>query len=386
MTGGGKQKSTSTSEPWGPWQPYLKDVMGQAQEQYQGATPQFWQGTANAGLTPEMQQAIGGIWDRAQAGNPLIPTAQGTVGAVAGGNLVGSNPAYGFLGNMLYGGGQNPALGMAGNLAAQTMGGQNPALQYLTQEASGANVGRNPWLDATFAQAADPIQKRFKETTVPGLQSDYAMAGRYGSNALSQAVGNARGDVMGQMGDLATKIYGGAYGQDRASQLQAMQGLSGAYGQDIQSKIGAGNFLSGIYDTDQQRKLYAAQQMGQLGQQDVSNMLQAAGMAPGMAQADYGDLDRQLQIGQYMQGRGQSEQDLARQRFDYEQNAQRNALTEYAKLIYGMPAASSGTTTQTQTGGGSGIFGSILGGLGSAGSLIAGAPQIGAGFNFLFGR
>jgi len=380
--GGGKTKSTTTSEPWSAWQPYLKEVMSEAQTNYQGGAPTFWQGTANAGLTPEMQAALGGIWNRSQAGNPALAGAQASTGAVASGGMAGANPAYDFLLGQLYGPNGNPAMGYASDLAAGT--GTNPALQYFNAEASGANVGKNPWLDATYKAAVDPLMKTYKESTVPALQSDYAMSGRYGSNAFRTALGNEQDKLGAAAGDLATKIYGGAYDADRNRQMQAMSGLSGAYGQDISSRIAAGQFLQGTYDTDLQRKLYAAQQTGQLGQQDISNMLQAAGMVPGLGQADYADLEQALKVGQYGQARSQAEQDLERQRFDYEQNADNQWLQNYAQMIYGAPLGNFGTQTTTQKTGGGGL-GSILGGVMGIGSMIAGAPQIGAGWNFLFG-
>ena len=78
MGGGGKQTSQQTSEPWSAAQPYLKDVYAQAQQLYQGGAPTFWQGTQKAALTPEMQDAMGGIWNRATgAASRALPRAAG---------------------------------------------------------------------------------------------------------------------------------------------------------------------------------------------------------------------------------------------------------------------------------------------------------------------
>jgi hypothetical protein len=214
------------------------------------------------------------------------------------------------------------------------------------------------------------VLQKYRETDIPALQSDYAMSGRTGSRAHAQALANAKGTVDEQASDLATKIYGGAYGQDRALQAQAAQGLSGAYTSDINARLGAGQFLQGVYDADLQRQLYGAQQLGQIGQQDLSTILSAAQAAPGMAQADYADLDRLLGVGQYTTQRGQSELDLERQRYEYGQQAPYNWLTQYANLIYGNPGSTGyGTSTQTTKGGG-GLFGNLLGSAASLGSLF----------------
>lgn len=389
--GGGKQKSTtsSSSEPWSAAQPYLKDIYTQAQDLYNSGAPEFWGGTANAPLTQQMQDALGGIWNRAAAGTPGLDQAQSMVGGIAGGGAVGTNPAYDFLMGTLYGGNQNPAQGYASDMAANYQG--NPAIQYLQNEASGANVGANPMLNAMFNKAAAPLTEAFNKTTLPGIGSNYALAGRYGSRALTSALGAAQQNVNDQLTNLATNLYGGAYTTDRANQLQAMQGLSQANAQDVSNRLGIGNFMSGIYDQNLQRQLYGAQTLGSLGQQDVSNMLQAAGMVPGLQQAGYGDLNQMMNVGQYLQGRSQSEQDLQRQRYDYGQNEPLNWLQQYAQLIYGNPGSSGafGDRTQTTTQSGGSTFGNILGGVLGAGSFIAGLPSIGAGFSTLgswFGR
>jgi hypothetical protein len=371
MGGGGKQSQTSTAEPWSAAQPYLKDVYSQAQGLYQGGGPQFWGGGANAALTPEMQQAMSGIWNRGMAGDPYLPAAQAGAGGVAGGAAVGANPAYNFLMGNVYGGNQNPAMDYATKLASGVQ--TNPALQYLNAEASGANMGQNPWLEAQYNRAASPMVQQFREATVPALTSDYALTGRYGSRALSSAIGQAQQGVGRQLNDLATGIYGGAYEADRARQAQAAQGLTGAYAQDIQNRLGVGGFLSGIYDQDLARRLQGSQQLGQLGQQDITNMLNAAGMVPQLQAAGYNDLNQAMNVAGMGQQRSQAELDLERQRYEYGQQQPYNWLQNYAQLIYGNPGSQTGfgTTTQTARGGGGGLFGQIMGGLSSAASIAS---------------
>jgi hypothetical protein len=367
--GGKKTKTTQTNEPWSVAQPYLKDVYGQAQGLYQGGAPQFWGGTAMAGLTPEMQTALSSIWSRAQAGNPQLAGAQSAVGDIASGGAMGTNPAFDFLSGLVNSPNANPAMGYASDLASNM--GDNPALQYLTAEASGQNLGNNPYLDAIYQQGANQLTDTFRKTQVPALQSDYALTGRYGSNAMKTALEDQQQKVTDAASGLATQIYGGAYEADRARQATAAQALSGAYGQDVTAKLGAGQFLSGVYDTDLQRKLYGAQTLGNLGQSDVSNLLSAAGMVPGLGAADYQDLDRMLATGQYGQDRSQAEQDLARQRFDYGQQSPYDWLAKYAQLVYGSPGSSGyGTQTGTQKSSGGGFWDILQAGAAGAGTAI----------------
>lgn len=371
MGGGGKQTQTQSAEPWSAAQPYLKDVYSQAQDLYNAGGPTFWGGTANAPLTPEMQQAMGDIWSRATGGTPGLAGAQASTGILAAGGAAGSNPAYDYLMGQVYGGDQNPALGYATNLAGNL--GTNPAMQYMQQEASGQNVGQNLWLDATYKSAVDPLMKTYKESTVPALQSDYALSGRYGSNAMRTALSGEQDKLGSAASDLATKIYGGAYAQDRQNQLAAQGQLSQAYNQGIQNQLGAGQFLSGVYDQGLQRQLYGAQQLGQLGQQDITNMLNAAGMVPQLGQANYTDLNAALGVAQAGQDRTQQEQDLERERYEYNQQLPYNWLQNYAQLIYGNPGSQSGfgTTTSTTKGGGGGVFGQVLSGLTGLASIAS---------------
>ena len=49
------------------------------------------------------------------------------------------------------------------------------------------------------------------------------MSGRLGSGTYARMRNNAEDAVGGQLGDLATQIYGGAYENERGRQMQALQ-------------------------------------------------------------------------------------------------------------------------------------------------------------------
>lgn len=107
---------------------------------------------------------------------------------------------------------QNLGIGMVQNRAlggSQTNANAEGALNQFIQ--GGAT---NPYLDATYQKAADQVSN--------SVNSNFSAAGRYGSGAHT--------DVLSQnMGDLATSIYGGAYNQDRANQMQAI-GMAPQFG------------------------------------------------------------------------------------------------------------------------------------------------------------
>jgi hypothetical protein len=114
-------------------------------------------------------------------------------------------------------------------------------------------------------------------------------------------------------------------------------------------------------------------------------------MAPEMAQADYGDIQRLLAAGQLGEGyQGQALQaDIAR--FNYGQQLPQQQLNQYLNQVYGFPAGKT-TTTQTPyytnplaTGLGTGLLGvNLLGGLNK---LTGGGVQnaLTSGWNWLTG-
>lgn len=134
----------------------------------------------------------------------------------------------------------------AANLANQTLSGgflgSNPYLSSYDQFSGGSN----PYLDATFNKAALATQNQ--------LASQFAGAGRN--------IGASEGLRSQQLNDLATNIYGGAYENDRNRALAAT------------------NAQAGLYEGERDRQQ------------------QTLGQSPLLSQAQYGDLDRLLGVGQ----------------------------------------------------------------------------------------
>lgn len=75
-TGGGT--TVTNSSPWSGAQPYLTDIMSQAQGTYNAQAPSM-------GMSPITQQAMGLTAQRALDGSPLLQTAQNTVQNFAAG-------------------------------------------------------------------------------------------------------------------------------------------------------------------------------------------------------------------------------------------------------------------------------------------------------------
>lgn len=114
----------------------------------------------------------------------------------------------------------NSAFGSAAALGNVNI---SPALRYANSLLAGDFMGSNPYLDDTFDRAAGATRN--------ALDSQFAKAGRYGSDAHANVMAD-------QYNDLATNIYGGAYDTERAYMNQAATMLPAIYGQGISNAQG----------------------------------------------------------------------------------------------------------------------------------------------------
>jgi hypothetical protein len=201
----------------------------------------------------------------------------------------------------------------ASSYAANTLG-KTPTTQYGSAQnpfATSANPfggASNPYLDRTFNKAADSVQNR--------LSSQFAGSGRN--------VDASRAAQSSEMNDLATNIYGGAYENERNRQLQygSQQLGIGAQGYELERDRGAN-------DIQQQRQ----QQLG------------VAGMASGIANQDYVDLDRLRGVGAEREDLTGRQMEDAAARWDYGQQAPGLALDQYITRLQGQPGSQVSTST-----------------------------------------
>jgi hypothetical protein len=166
------------------------------------------------------------------------------------------------------------ALGMSADRAVQGSSVQRGANNLLDNTLQGNYLNNNPWMDKTFDLAAGKVRS--------SIDSQFNKGGTYGSS-LHQ------GAMEDNLGDLATKIYGGNYDQERQRQAQGML------------------------------------------------------FAPQLAEADYNDSQRLAQVGQSYEGQaGKNLQDTMN-RYNFYQNAPYARLQQLAGLVN--PTAQLGSTS-----------------------------------------
>jgi hypothetical protein len=236
--GGGSQTSQSTGSttPWSGQQPYLTDLFGSAQNQYQNYTPQYYGFQGTAGGTPTQ---TGG-----STVAPFNPTETAATGQIANLGLNGTT-------------GLTNAANTANTI--QTMNPNNtPGNSALNQYASGSMLSAgNPY----FQSMANQVQS----SMLPGMMSAFTQGSTDNPNvafAASQGMGNALGGLGYQN-----------YLQGQQNQLAGAQGLASNYNTNIGNQLNAASASPYLYNT-QLAGANSALSAGQAQQTQAQNELQ----------------------------------------------------------------------------------------------------------------
>lgn len=306
-----EQGSTIQNDPWAPQAQHLENVFGEAQNLYNSGGPDFYQGATYTPFSPQTQQGLEMIEQRALNGNPLNQSAQNYTQSV----LDGSNPGVSSYNNFI----------------------NNNGVDTLSQTANGDFLNSNPYLDQTFNRATENVTEQFNNSVVPSLNATFGMAGRTGSNAHQDTFADASGQLSDTIGNMATDIYGGNYQQERSRQLSAASNLGN-------------NALNAA----------AQQNAAQSG---------AAQLAPQLAETDYNDANRLLGVGAAVEGQaGRIIQDQ-QQRHDFYQNRPENNLAMYSGFVQGNYGGTQNTSGASAA---NPLFAGVGGGL-AAYRLLGGA-------------
>ncbi len=373
--GGGGSDQTVTTEPWGPAQGYLVDALRQSQSLFGQGSPGAYPGQIVAEMNPYQTGAIDWMAQRAIQGSPTQDLAnQALEQQIAG----VPNPTYGFFGgtmnNPLAGAGQ--ALPQAYEDIALTRQ-MNPAMPMLGETASGGFLNANPYLDQMYNQAAQQVGENYSKYLVPGYEGARTMVGQYtrpGSDVSPTAQWyRDQVDYQGlgrPLQELATSIYGGNYARERGLQQAAQQAMGGFYNQGIQQALASTGQLGQLGQAGLAGQMAGAEGLGGQFGQDLTRQLGAIGMAPGMAAADYADINQLLGAGGLLQQQRQRELGGEAQRWQdefYGPGSPQAWLNDYVNRV-GSVGGMGGTQEFEGSGGGSSTMANILGGaLGGAG-------------------
>jgi hypothetical protein len=216
------------------------------------------------------------------------------------------------------------ALGAQEALARQGQGpllaGQqayNQALAGTGFTAGGGFLQGSPFRDMAIESAVRPLLQQFEQTTLPGIQSAFSRAGRYGSGAQTRAIGQATEATGRAIGDISSQIAAADYARERQFQQQA------------------------------------------LAQQAV-----LGGLAPQFYQSQFLPAQTLAQVGQAREAIAAQPLQEAMQRYQFSQQIPYQQLQGFLSSVYGTPMSQSQFQTQqpAQTNYlGQGIGGALLG-------------------------
>jgi hypothetical protein len=210
--------------------------------------------------------------------------------------------------------------------AAQTRAMQgNPLIPAAQQQTlaniQGAYLGGNPFFQGAFQPAAQAAQQSFYDA-ISGIGSRASAAGRYGSGSMQDLENRAMGQLSQSLANTAGQLAYQNYGDERTRQMAA------------------------------------------------------TGAAQQMAEADYGDIQRLMTVGQAQEAYQQSALEDAVNRFNYQQNLPSAKLQQFLSAAYGAPMGGITTSTVPQY---SNRFANILGGGIGGYALSGGNPYATAG-------
>ena len=225
----------------------------------------------------------------------------------------------------------NQALGMQASRATAGSPLLRAAQGNIQNTVGGSYLNSNPYVDAMFNKASDAVTRQYREATAPSIGSQFALAGRSGSGQHANALNQSQDQLGRTLSGMAADIYGTNYDRERQRQIQAST------------------------------------------------------LAPGLAQADYGDIGQLANVGaqrEELAERGIGE-DVAR--YNFNQAQPYDALSRYMQYISG---GYGGTSTQTQPlyrNRGAGALGGGLAGAAIGRTPGIDQPLLGAGLGGLLG-
>ena len=243
MGKGSNDESTTKNkvEPWAPLKPYLMGAAQDAKALYEQGAPGYYPGQATAPMSSYSRQGLDALAQRGAYGSDLSRAAQ----------------------------------------------------SELTNTINGKYLNSNPYLSQAINVATQPIKDAFSGEVMPGIDSNFSSAGRYGSGLQGQLYNDANAQLGQQIGNVSTNMSYQNYGDERQRQMQAML------------------------------------------------------FAPEMAAQDYKDILALQDAGQGYDKYNQSLIDADMARYDYNANSGYNWLSNYIGLLGGFPGDSSTQVSKT---------------------------------------
>ena len=204
------------------------------------------------------------------------------------------------------------------------------ALSGIGQTAAGSFLGGSPYQQAAMQAATRPLEQQFANQVLPSVASLYSKAGRYGSGAMQNALGQVTEAQTRAIGDITSSMANQQYMAERGLQQQAQLGQAQ---------------LAGLAPSIYAQQFLPTQQLGQVGA--AREQIAAQPLQEQMARFNFG------------------------QQLPYQQ------LSGYLSSVYGSPMGNFGTQTQSTNMPSNPLMGGLAGaGLGYLGGQFLGGSSL----------
>lgn len=329
------------SAPWSAQQGYLTSGFQEAQNQFNSNKPSYY---PNSTVVPYSAPTLQGMQQTQDVANSSTLPGQ----------------AAGALSDTLSGGHQQDPASWAAQFSNPNAGAMNPNAGMINPNAgvmaptaTNSNAGTmNPYLGQNPNAYIDQLTQSIGRSVIPGVQSQFGMAGRSGDSPMAQqAMAKGIADAMApyqfnSAENAQQRMFTG--GQDWANQMfgagesQAAR-AQGASNQQAQNLYGAGaDWLANMFGAGSQatqNQFNAGQNAINLGAgqygQERQNQVNAISQAPGTEAARYAPGQANMNVGAMQEDlSGRTLQD-AIDRFNFGQNIDQQKLADYMSLIQG---------------------------------------------------
>lgn len=351
--------TTNKTEPWDGAKGYLLDQYATIDSAIKAGKPSYYPGSTVIDQSDATKTAQNSIINTALAGSPLIGNAQGAVNGITTGAAFDPTGA-----NTLKAGTNFTNAGVAAtqNLSDLLSGNANPATAMLQGTANGDYLNNNPHLEAAIKKANDPLIQEYMSKVAPGIDSQFAAAGRMGSGAFAQTRNNSDKTFATALADQTAGIMADNYSRERTNQINAQNSIGALYDQNANTALNAAGQLGQLSQAQQDSRNNAASSLinGQNAQANLQ--LQGAGMAGGLRDLDYMDADRLAGVGAQQDAYKDLQLQADIDRWNYNQNKDINAAAQFVNVLNGGGYNTNTTTKPVYSNGlaqGIGALGSI---------------------------
>jgi hypothetical protein len=367
------QTTSSTSNIDPALLPFLTQGLERAQSLFlTGDQPKFFEGQTYVSPSQQTLDALQQQEALARQSSPVLQQAQQAYTQALGATSAAS-PLY----QQIYGQAQQPMAGADVYGQAARGGFGNLATSQLQNIAGGSFLQGSPYQQAAMQAATRPLEQQFANQVLPSVASLYSKAGRYGSGAMQNALGQVTEAQTRAIGDITSSMANQQYMAERQLQQSALGQLAGVSQQDIANRMAGAAGLGGLQQAQFGTQLQATGGLAQTQASDLARQLQASAAAPSIYAQQFLPTQQLGQVGAAQEQIASLPLQEQMARYNFGQQLPYQQLSGYLSSVYGSPMGNFGTQTQSTNMPSNPLMGGLAGaGLGYLGGQFLGGSGL----------